>query len=126
MGDIERALSRGWCETRCLREHRAQPYRRILPCENGKLAGATKSLREGLSKRVRQDNDWRSATTSQMSEDPLLPRFVVRRDARLNWMVRDRHTKGPAMFEGRFVTGLAEDHARVIRDELTEGCIAGE
>jgi hypothetical protein len=100
MGDIERALARGWCETRCLREHRARPYRRILPSENGKLAGATKSLRERLSKRVRQDNDRRRATTSQMSEDPRLPRFVVRRDARLNWMVWDRDTEGPAMFSG--------------------------
>jgi len=61
-----------------------------------------------------------------MSEDPRLPRFVVRRDARLNWMVWDRDTKGPAMFQGRFVTGLAEDHARVIRDELTKRYIAGE
>jgi hypothetical protein len=41
-----------------------RPYRRILPCEDGKLAGATKSLREGLSKCVTQDNDRRSATTS--------------------------------------------------------------
>jgi hypothetical protein len=61
-----------------------------------------------------------------MSEDPHLPRFLVRRDARLSWMVWDRHTKGPAMFQERFVTGLAEDHAHVIREELTKRYIAGE
>jgi hypothetical protein len=61
-----------------------------------------------------------------MSEDPYLPRFLVRRDARLSWMVWDRHTKGPAMFQGRLVTGLAEDHARVIKDQLTERYIAGK
>jgi hypothetical protein len=60
-----------------------------------------------------------------MSEEPYLPRFFVRRDARLNRMVWDRHTKGPATFQERFVTGLAEDHARVIRDELTKRYIAG-
>ena len=29
MGDIERALSRGWCETRCLREHRVPTFASI-------------------------------------------------------------------------------------------------
>ena len=61
-----------------------------------------------------------------MSEDLHLPRFVVRRDARLNWMVWDRDIKGPAMFQGRFVTGLAEDQAQVIREELTKRYVAGE
>jgi hypothetical protein len=61
-----------------------------------------------------------------MSEDPHLPRFLVRRDARRDWMVWDRHTKGPAMFQGRLVTGLAESHARAIKDDLTERYIAGE
>ena len=61
-----------------------------------------------------------------MTEEPYLPRFLVRRDARRSWMVWDRHTKGPAMFQGRFVTGLAEDHTQVIRDELTKRYIAGE
>jgi hypothetical protein len=61
-----------------------------------------------------------------MREDPYPPRFVVRRDARLSWMVWDRHTKGPAMFQERLVPGLAEDHAQVIRDELTKRYIAGE
>jgi hypothetical protein len=61
-----------------------------------------------------------------MSGDPHLPRFVVRRDARLNWMVWDRDTKGPAMFQGRFVTGLAEDQAQVISQELTKRYVAGE
>jgi hypothetical protein len=41
-------------------------------------------------------------------------------------MVWDRDTKGPAMFQGRFVIGLAEDDARVVRDELTKRYIAGE
>jgi len=61
-----------------------------------------------------------------MSEGPQLPRFLVRCDVRLSWMVWDRCTKGPAMFQGRFATGLAEDHAQVIRDELTKRYIAGE
>ena len=61
-----------------------------------------------------------------MSEDLHLPRFVVRRDARLNWMVWDRDIKGPAMLQGRFVTGLAEDQAQVIREELTKRYVAGE
>jgi hypothetical protein len=61
-----------------------------------------------------------------MSEDAYLPRFLVRRDAWLSWMVWYRHTKRPAMFQGRLVTGLAEDYARVIKDQLTERYIAGK
>jgi hypothetical protein len=61
-----------------------------------------------------------------MSEDPYLPRFLVRRDARRGWMVWDRLTKGPATFQGKLVAGVAEDHARKIKDELTERYIAGE
>jgi hypothetical protein len=55
-----------------------------------------------------------------MTENPYLPRFLVRRDPRGNYMVWDRHTKGPAEFDGRSVTGLAEDDAREIRAELTK------
>jgi hypothetical protein len=35
-----------------------------------------------------------------MTDEPHLPRFLIRRGARHDWMVWDRHTKGPAMFQG--------------------------
>jgi len=56
---------------------------------------------------------------SEMTDDPRLPRFLVRRGAWRDWMVWDRHTKGPAMLDGRLAIGLAEDDAREIRDVLT-------
>ena len=59
-----------------------------------------------------------------MTDAPHLPRYVVRRDAERDWMVWDRHTKGPAMLEGRLATGLAEDDAREIKDVLTKIYIA--
>ena len=59
-----------------------------------------------------------------MTEEPYLPRFLVRRDARRSWMVWDRHTKGPAMLDGRLAIGLAEDDAREIKDVLTKIYIA--
>jgi hypothetical protein len=34
-------------------------------------------------------------------------------------MVWDRHTKGPAMLDGRLAIGLTEDEAREIKDVLT-------
>jgi hypothetical protein len=59
-----------------------------------------------------------------MTDEPHLPRFLVRRGAKRDWMVWDRHTKSPAMYQGHLVVGLPEDHARAIRDELTKQCIA--
>jgi hypothetical protein len=59
-----------------------------------------------------------------MTDEPQLPRFVVRRGAWRDWMVWDRHTKGPAMLDGRLAIGLAEDDAREIKDVLTKIYIA--
>jgi hypothetical protein len=59
-----------------------------------------------------------------MTDEPHLPRFVVRRDAGRDWMVWDRHAKGPAMLDGRLAIGLAEDDAREIKDVLTKIYIA--
>ena len=59
-----------------------------------------------------------------MTDESYLPRFLVRRGAGRDWMVWDRHTKGPAMLDGRLATGLAEDDAREIKDELTRIYIA--
>jgi hypothetical protein len=39
-------------------------------------------------------------------------------------MVWDRHTKGPAMYQGHLTAGLPEDQARTIKDELTKQYIA--
>jgi hypothetical protein len=61
-----------------------------------------------------------------MSGNPYLPRFLVRRDARGDWMVWDRHTNGPAEFDGRAATGLTEENAEDIRSELTKKYISGE
>jgi hypothetical protein len=59
-----------------------------------------------------------------MTDEPGLPRFVVRRDARHGWMVWDRHTKRPAKHQGYPAVGLPEDHALAIKDELTKQYIA--
>jgi hypothetical protein len=59
-----------------------------------------------------------------MTDEPQLPRFVVRRGAWRDWMVWDRHTKGPAKLDGRLAIGLAEDDAREIKDVLTRIYIA--
>jgi hypothetical protein len=85
-----------------------------------------KLLLVGTTNENPPDGGHRAGTLAELVRDTRLRRFVVRRDARLNWMVWDRDTKGPAMFQGRFVIGLAEDDARVVRDELTKRYIAGE
>ena len=59
-----------------------------------------------------------------MTDEPHLPRFLVRRGAKRGWMVWDRHTKGPAKYLGYAVVGLAEEQARKIADELTKKYIA--
>jgi hypothetical protein len=41
-------------------------------------------------------------------------------------MVWDRHTNGPAEFDGRAATGLTEENAEDIRSELTKKYISGE
>ena len=59
-----------------------------------------------------------------MTDEPHLPRFLVRRDARRGWMVWDRHAKGPAKYLGYPVVELPEDKAREIADVLTKRNIA--
>ena len=59
-----------------------------------------------------------------MTDESPIPRFLVRRGTRLDWMVWDRHTNGPAMLDGRLAIGLAEDDAREIKDVLTKQYIA--
>jgi hypothetical protein len=61
-----------------------------------------------------------------MSDEADLPRFLVRRGATRDWMVWDRHTRGPARYQGHLAVGLSEDHARAIKDELTKEYIAKE
>jgi hypothetical protein len=57
---------------------------------------------------------------SEMTDEPHLPRFLVRR----GWMVWDRHNKGPAKYLGYAVVELPEDKAREIADVLTKRYIA--
>jgi hypothetical protein len=59
-----------------------------------------------------------------MTDEPHVPRFLVRRGAWGGWMVWDRLTKGPAMLDGRLAIGLAEGEAREIKDVLTRIYIA--
>jgi hypothetical protein len=61
---------------------------------------------------------------SKMTDEPHLPRFLIRRGAWRGWMVWDRHTKGPAKYLGYPVVELPEDQAREIADELTKRYIA--
>jgi hypothetical protein len=60
----------------------------------------------------------------EVTDEPHLPRFIVRRGAGRGWMVWDRHTKGPAKYLGNLVVGLAEEQAREIADALTKQYIA--
>ena len=55
-----------------------------------------------------------------MTDDhPTEPRFMVRRDAKPGrWMVWDRQTRGPALLEHGRATGLSEEEAREILEEL--------
>ena len=59
-----------------------------------------------------------------MTDEPHLPRFLVRRGAGRGWMVWDRQTKGPAKYQGHLVVGLPEEQARKIAVELTKQYIA--
>ena len=43
-----------------------------------------------------------------MTDEPHLPRFFVRRGTRRGWMVWDRHTKGPAKYQGHAVVDDGE------------------
>jgi hypothetical protein len=60
----------------------------------------------------------------KMTDEPHLPRFLVRRGAKRGWMVWDRHAKGPAEYQGHLVVELLEEQARKIRNELTKQHIA--
>ncbi len=59
-----------------------------------------------------------------MTDEPHLPRFLVRRGAKRDWMVWDRQSKGPAKRQGLTAVDLPEDQAREIADELTKKYIA--
>jgi hypothetical protein len=59
-----------------------------------------------------------------VTDEPHLPRFLIRRGAGRGWMVWDRHTKGPAKYLGYPVVELPEDTAREIADVLTKRYIA--
>jgi hypothetical protein len=59
-----------------------------------------------------------------VTDEPHLPRFLVRRGAKRDWMVWDRQTKGPAEYLGYPVVDLPEDKAREIADVLTKRYIA--
>jgi hypothetical protein len=59
-----------------------------------------------------------------MTDEPHLPRFLVRRDARRGWMVWDRQARGLAKYQGGAAVGLPEEQAREIADELTLQYIA--
>jgi hypothetical protein len=55
-----------------------------------------------------------------VTDESHLARFLVRRGATRDWMVWDRHTKGPAKYLGNPAVELPEDHAREIAGELTK------
>lgn len=59
-----------------------------------------------------------------MTDEFYLPRFLVRRGARRDWMVWDRQTKGPALYLDHPAVGLEERCAQAIKDELTKQYIA--
>jgi hypothetical protein len=59
-----------------------------------------------------------------VTDEPHLPRFLVRRGAKRDWMVWDRQTKGPAEYLGYPVVDLPEDKARKTADVLTKRYIA--
>jgi hypothetical protein len=61
----------------------------------------------------------------KMTDEPHLPRFLVRRDGNRGWMVWDRQTKGPAKYPRYPAVDLTEDRAREIKDVLTKQYIAG-
>jgi hypothetical protein len=63
----------------------------------------------------------RGMADSQMTDHPPdLPRYLIRIGLR-GWMVWDRHSKGPAKFQGRRAIVLTEERAREIKEELTAG-----
>jgi hypothetical protein len=59
-----------------------------------------------------------------MTDEPHLPRFLVRRGAWRGWMVWDRHMKGPATHFGNLAVNLSAEEARATADELTKRYIA--
>jgi hypothetical protein len=53
-----------------------------------------------------------------MTDEPM-PRFMVRQGTR-GFMVWDRETKRPAMFDGRPAVVLTEEQATAIKDKLLQ------
>jgi hypothetical protein len=55
-----------------------------------------------------------------MTGPPAEPRFLVRKGAHLGeWMVWDRQTRRPAIFERRHAVGLSEEQAKRLLEQLT-------
>jgi hypothetical protein len=93
----------------------------VAEFQNGQTFDRAKIETDRVSHNHAQEQ---SEGQGEMTDEPHLSRFLVRRGAWRDWMVWDRHTKGPAMLEGRLAIGLAEDDAREIKDVLTKIYIA--
>jgi hypothetical protein len=44
----------------------------------------------------------------KMTDEPHLPRFLVRRGAKRGWMVWDRHAKGAAEYQGQVMSNYSK------------------
>jgi hypothetical protein len=71
-------------------------------------------------KDIVQASTGRAEGEGEMTDERHLTRFLVRRGANRDWMVWDRHTKGPAKYLGKPAVELPEDQAREIAGELTK------
>jgi hypothetical protein len=60
-----------------------------------------------------------------MSGKPSPDRFVIRRAATDQFMVWDRESEGPAMFNGHPAVGLTEAQAAEIKGQLVKNSISG-
>ena len=60
-----------------------------------------------------------------MSGKPSPGRFMIRRAATDGFMVWDRESKGPAMFNGHSAVGLTEAQAAEIKSQLVNNSISG-
>jgi hypothetical protein len=93
----------------------------VAGIENGKALDRPEA--EANRRRHNHSSDG-SEGQDEMTDEPHLPRFLVRGCAGRGWMVWDRHTKGPAKCLGYAVVELPEDKAREIADTLTKRYIA--
>jgi hypothetical protein len=97
------------------------------PTEDAELLALLESKmdRPSIARKLKRHHRRNHATEGsegqdEMTDEPHLPRFLIRRGARRGWMVWDRHTKGPAKYLGNPAVELPEDHAREIAGELTK------